>query len=92
MPYEIVKSGRGYFVKNKESGKHYSNSPIPKSHAIAQMKALYAQTNGYKLSPERRKYYSARRSANSPRKSVKRKSVKRKKRFLQGGAGKILNF
>ena len=74
MPYKIVKSKGGYYVKNKLTGKKFSNSPIPKSHAEAQLRALYAHENGYVLSPARRKYYSSRRSG---KRSVKRKSVKR---------------
>lgn len=81
MPYSIVKSGRGFYVENKETGKRYSNSPIRKSNAQAQLKALYAQENGYKLSAERRAYYSARRGlgggAKKSAKKPKRKSVRR---------------
>jgi hypothetical protein len=77
MPYKIVKSRGGYYVENKDTGKRFSNSPIPKSHAQAQLKALYASENGYRLSPERRAFYSARR-AKSSRRSLKRRSVKRK--------------
>lgn len=42
MPYEVVKSGDGYKVRNKETGKTYSNKPLPKARAEAQMRALYA--------------------------------------------------
>jgi hypothetical protein len=40
MPYTLIKSGSGYKVMNKETGKYYSNSPIPKSNAQAQMRLL----------------------------------------------------
>lgn len=40
MPYEIQKSGKGYFVVNLETKKKYSNNPIPKANAEKQMKLL----------------------------------------------------
>jgi hypothetical protein len=40
MPYVLMKSGAGYKVMNKETGKHYSKKPIPKSNAEAQMRLL----------------------------------------------------
>jgi hypothetical protein len=42
MPYKIVKSGSGYKVKNKETGKTYSKEPMSKAKAQAQMRAMYA--------------------------------------------------
>jgi hypothetical protein len=48
MPYKLRKS-RGqdlYWVVNKDTGKKYSNEPLPKEKAQAQMRALYAsETN-----------------------------------------------
>lgn len=51
MPYEVVKSGSGYKVKNKESGKTYSDEPMSKEKAEAQKRALYANTNESKEHP-----------------------------------------
>ena len=45
MPYAIKKSGNGYKVYNKETGKTYSRKPMPKEKALKQMKALYANMN-----------------------------------------------
>lgn len=42
MPYSLKKSGSGYKVMSKDTGKTHSNKPIPKSRAKAQMRALYA--------------------------------------------------
>lgn len=41
MPYELVKKGRGFVVKNKKSEKEYSKKPISKTKATAQMRLLY---------------------------------------------------
>lgn len=46
MPYELVKKGTGYIVKNKETGKEHSDKPIPKARAEAQMKLLYGIESG----------------------------------------------
>jgi len=49
MPYKVVKSGSGYKVKNKKTGKTYSNNPLSKDKADAQLKALYANTSESKM-------------------------------------------
>jgi len=41
MPYHIVKAGRGWKVQD-DKGRSYSNKPLPKKRAEAQMRALYA--------------------------------------------------
>lgn len=41
MPYELKKKGAGYVVRNKQTGKEYSNKPISKVKAEAQMRLLY---------------------------------------------------
>lgn len=41
MPYKLQKSGSGYYVVNKETGKKYSKQPLPKSRAESQMRLLY---------------------------------------------------
>jgi len=46
MPYEVVKKGTGYVVKNKTTGKEYSKKPIPKARAEAQMRLLYGIESG----------------------------------------------
>lgn len=53
MPYKLEKSKRGYFVITKASRKRHSRRPLPKSRALAQMRALYAAENGY---VKRRRY------------------------------------
>jgi hypothetical protein len=45
MPYKVAKSGSGYKVKNKDTGKTYSKKPLSKKRAEAQMRAIYANTN-----------------------------------------------
>jgi hypothetical protein len=45
MPYAVRKSGSGYKVFNKESGKSYSKKPLPKDRAQAQMRAIYANSS-----------------------------------------------
>lgn len=50
MPYKVAKSGSGYRVKNKNTGKTYSKKPQSKAKATAQLKALYANCD------EARKY------------------------------------
>jgi hypothetical protein len=45
MPYHIVKSGSGYKVSNKNSGKTYSKKPMSKSKAKKQLAALHINTN-----------------------------------------------
>lgn len=49
MPFELTKRGTGYVVKNKETGKEYSNKPIPKTRAEAQMRLLNAIEHGVTL-------------------------------------------
>lgn len=42
MPYRLVKAtGGNYFVENKETGRRYSQEPIPLEKAKAQMRVLY---------------------------------------------------
>ena len=41
MPYHLIKSGRGWKVED-DKGRTYSNKPLPKKRAAAQMRALYA--------------------------------------------------
>ena len=49
MPYALRKSPKKnlYWVVNKETGRKYSKSPIPKKRAEAQRRAIYASENGY---------------------------------------------
>lgn len=42
MPYNLQKSGGGYKVVSKDTGKTHSNKPLSKGKAKAQMRALYA--------------------------------------------------
>jgi hypothetical protein len=62
MPYNLRKA-RGknlYWVVNAESGKKYSKSPIPRSRAEGQRRALYAVENGYVLDRSRSRRSSRR--------------------------------
>ena len=45
MPWNIAKSGSGYKVRNKETGKTYSKKPMAKSKAKKQLAAMYANYN-----------------------------------------------
>lgn len=42
MPYSLQKSGRGYYVITKASGRRHSKRPLSLKRAKAQMRALYA--------------------------------------------------
>ena len=48
MPYDLIKRGSGYIVKNKETGKEYSKHAIPKKNAEAQKRLLQAVEHGFK--------------------------------------------
>jgi hypothetical protein len=51
MPYKLRKSPNAnkYWVVTKSTGRKHSRKPLPKSRALAQMRALYAVENGYIL-------------------------------------------
>ena len=40
MPYRIEEKGRGYVVKNVQTGKEYSKKGIPRAKAEAQKRVL----------------------------------------------------
>lgn len=40
MPYAVSKSGSGYKVRNKETGKTYSKKPQTKAMAVKQLRAI----------------------------------------------------
>ncbi len=40
MPYKIVKVAKGYYVKNMKTGKRYSEKPMTKANAEAQLRIL----------------------------------------------------
>ena len=42
MPYKVSKSGKGYKVVTKATGRAHSKKPLSKKKAQAQMRALYA--------------------------------------------------
>ena len=42
MPWTLEKSGAGYYVVTKGTGRKHSKKPLPKERALAQMRALYA--------------------------------------------------
>ncbi|APC46290.1 hypothetical protein HWB05_gp028 [Streptomyces phage BRock] len=41
MPYSVSKSGSGYKVRNKETGKTYSKKPQTKAMAERQLRAIH---------------------------------------------------
>jgi len=45
MPYSVVKSGEGFKVRNKNTGKTYSKKPLSREKAKAQMSAIHASSN-----------------------------------------------
>lgn len=49
MPWHLRKAPNRemYWVVNKQTGKKYSQDPIPKARAQAQLRALYAREGGY---------------------------------------------
>ena len=51
MPYHVVKSGSGYKVHNKRTGKTYSKRPLSRERAEAQMRAMYANSSGESIAP-----------------------------------------
>ena len=46
MPYAVSKSGSGYKVRNKETGKTYSKHPQSKAMAARQMRAIEMHSHG----------------------------------------------
>jgi len=46
MPYHIVKTVEGYFVENKDTGKRYSQRPMTKANAAAQLRVLQQAEGG----------------------------------------------
>ena len=88
MPYEVVKVKGGYKVQKKggeltsNKRRYFSNSPLPKERAYAQMRALYASERQRSpprtvKSPTRKRYRSPMRSTKSPTRKRKPTSPKR---------------
>lgn len=49
MPYKLKKTGKGYKVETKagpHKGRTHSNKPLSHKKAVAQLRALYANTKG----------------------------------------------
>ena len=46
MPYDLVKSGKGYKVCNMDSGKCFEKKPIPKIRAEKQRRLLEGIKHG----------------------------------------------
>ena len=44
MPYKVKKVAGGYKVVTETTGKAHSKKALPKQKAVAQMRALYANT------------------------------------------------
>lgn len=76
MPYEVVKVRGGYKVKKKENlePRYYSNHPLTKETAYAQMRALYANETNRIVKPSPTRISPKRKSMRSPKrlKSPKR--------------------
>jgi hypothetical protein len=49
MPWKVQKSGKGYVVVTKGTGRKHSKKPLSKARAQAQMRALYAQEKKGKI-------------------------------------------
>ena len=93
MPYEVVKVKGGFKVQKKggeltsAGRKYFSDKPLTKSRAQAQMRALYANE---RTSPRRNvKSPTRRRKPTSPRRKIKkptspkpRKRTSSPKRYL----------
>ena len=97
--YEVIKVSGGYKVR-KASGertrtgrKYFSNKPLSKKQAHAQMRALYANENRIVKSPIRKVKMSPKRVAKpgspkrvtkpgSPKRVTKKLSPRRKRRTL----------
>lgn len=80
MPYELKKVKGGYKVQKKggeltSTGRRYfSNSPLPKERAEAQIKALYVSERQRMPSPGRTaKAPTRRKKASSPTRVAKKK-------------------
>lgn len=80
MPYELKKVKGGYKVQKKggeltSTGRRYfSNSPLPKERAEAQMRALYVSERQRSPSPGRKaKAPTRRKKASSPTRVAKKK-------------------
>ena len=89
MPYEIKKVKGGYKVQKKggkltSTGRRYfSNDPLPKERAEAQMKALYVSERlRMEKSPSRRRLSSPKRSVKSPTRKRKPLSPGRKRKKM----------
>ena len=87
MPYELKKVKGGYKVQKKggeltSTGRRYfSNSPLPKERAEAQMRALYVSERQRMPSPGRTaKAPSRRKKASSPTRVVKKMKSPTRKR------------
>lgn len=80
MPYGIRKSPNKelYWVFNKETGRKYSKSPIPKERAEAQRRAIYASENRQRFSRGKKSPKKTLKKA-SPKKSLKKVSPKKKR-------------
>jgi hypothetical protein len=46
MPYHVKNQGSGYVLCNKDTGKCYSKKPLSHAQALAQLRAIEANTKG----------------------------------------------
>lgn len=84
MPYELQRSGRGYYVVTKETGRKHSNRPLPKGRAQSQMRALYAAENGYVLRSR-----AGRKSPFARRAAMRRSKARTKAMVLMAGSAEL---
>jgi len=54
MPYNLEKSGNGFFVVTTSTGRRHSEAPLSRAKAVAQMKALYANVPDAKLKKKKK--------------------------------------
>ena len=89
MPYSLQRSGRGYYVVNKDTGRRHSNRPLPKARAMAQMRALYAVESGYVLRSRARKQspYNVRAAKRKARSGIRSLRGGRKSAYGGGITG-----
>ena len=77
----LQRSGSGYYVVNKATGRKHSNRPLRKSRARAQMRALYAAENGYMMRSR-----AGRKSPFNMRAAKTRSKARTKAQSLMGGS------
>jgi hypothetical protein len=47
MPYAMKAKGRGYVIYNKDTGREFEGTPIPRERALKQLAALHMHADDY---------------------------------------------